>query len=151
MKTTVKWHLSRRSLLVGTGLLLLGTSAFRLRSGTIDKADLIAKIVRRKADYVIIPESDLHHFAKDYAKNPNLRAKKLLKSKHINLLYSSAEPYWSYVFAEYQEQIEILERIVITDFLMATNYFSGETQPGKTLRYHGLQKGVCNNPFAEFS
>jgi hypothetical protein len=55
------------------------------------------------------------------------------------------------VSAAYQEQLEVLERIVVTDFLMATDYFSDEAKPGKALRYQGLQKGVCSNPFAVFT
>ena len=153
MKISGKWVLSRRSLLIGTGLLLLGAGAgsFRLRGRVEDEAGLIAKIVRRKADYVIIPEFDLRRFAEDYSKEQNWRISKLLRSRRLNLFYSSPELFRGHVFAEYQEQIEMLERIVVTEFLMATDYFSGEIEQGKAQRYQGLQKGACNNPFAVFT
>ena len=151
MKVTGKWRLSRRSLLVGTGLLLLGAGAFRLRGSSVDAAGLVAKVVRRKADYVMIPESDLRRFADDYVKDPNWRIRELLQSRRVNLFYSSPELLRGPVFAEYLEQIEMLERIVVTEFLLATDYFSGDTKRGKSLRYQGMQKGVCSNPFARFT
>jgi hypothetical protein len=151
MKITEKLYLSRRSLLVGTGLLLLGGGAFRFRGRAVDSPDFIARIVSRKADYVMIPEPDLRRFAEDYAKKPNWRITGLLRSRWLNLFYSSPDLFRGPVFAAYQEQLEVLERIVVTDFLMATDYFSGETKPGKVLRYQGLQKGVCSNPFAVFT
>jgi hypothetical protein len=151
MKITEELYLSRRSLLVGAGLLLLGAGAFGLRGRIVDKADFIVMIVRRKVDYVIIPEPDLRRFAEDYAKEPNWRITRLLRSRQLNLFYSSPGLFRSLVLAAYQEKIEMLERIVVTDFLVATDYFSGETQPGKALRYQGMQKGACNNPFAVFT
>jgi len=151
MKTRGKYLLTRRSLLVGTGLLLFAAGAFRFRGGTVDRAGLVATIIRRKADYVAISESDLHRFSEDYVKQPDWRIDHLLRSRRLNLFYSSTGLLRKTVFAEDREQIEMLERLVVTDFLLATDYFSGETGPGRTLRYQGLQKGPCSNPFAIFT
>lgn len=151
MQIFEKLKFSRRSFFVLSAILMFGAGALRRRFKQTHEADLIVEIVRRNCSYVTITDSDLHRFAGDYAKEPEWRIRKLLESRQLNLFYSLKESVRGFVSAEFLQEVDILERRVVTDFLIATGYFFGETRPGKVLHYQGDQKRICKNPFAVFT
>jgi hypothetical protein len=151
MKPAGECSLSRRSLLLGVTLLPVGAGLVAACSKPARQADLVMAVIMHRADYVVVEESDLRRFAEDYVRQPHWHVRTLLLSTSLQLFYPAMFPFSAFLLQDMRAEIEMMEKIVVTDFLLACDYFSGEIMPGKIVRYRGTLRYACSNPFARFT
>jgi hypothetical protein len=113
---------------------------------------LVKGIVRSRVAYVSIDEDSVDRFAKDLVR----------QNDHIHRLdrrVLSVACKLSRVFftswlrrlmpVRIRTAFDLLERVVVTDFLMAVGFFETEMVSGQIVRYHGLTR-IESNSFARF-
>lgn len=135
----------RRTLLIGglagAAALALGSFAgLRLASG---RGAWIADVVRRNLPGFVIDEASIAIFVRDVLASGLLDA----REARLKVLADTTIPALRRI-APARERMERLERLVLTEFLMGSNFFAGvETQP---IVYSG-RNAACGNPFANLA
>ena len=114
-------------------------------------AALIALIVKRRAAYADVGDADLDRFANDFIRQNDrtLRFDKRLLSVACGLpRLILSESLRGIMPVRIRNMLEVLERTVVSDFLMAVDFFNPRPV-GERLRYGGL-KSRGFNVFARF-
>lgn len=131
--------------LAGAAPLALGGSVAGLRHAG-GRAAWIADVIRRNLPGILIDEASMASFVQA------MLASGLLDSYKRNLLVlaDTAIPSLSRRIAPARERIEWLERWVLTEFLLGSNFFRVADPKSETIVYSG-KSPACPNPFAKLS
>jgi hypothetical protein len=159
--------MSRAAFLVGPGLprraLLLGTGGMALVAGAgvgIAVAAfggrlpaLLVRLIRRRLPYVDIADDDVAAFAADFAARRAARRDggigPLDLASTVPGLYLDRRVR-ALLPRDLRTRIEAEEAEILTQFLMATDFFSAGRPASRRVRYVG-PGGVCTNPFARLA
>jgi hypothetical protein len=138
----------RRTLLIGglagvTTLALGGAlTGIRYANG---RAAWIADVVRRNLPGVVIDQGSIVSFAQHVLASGLLDSGKL----RLALFVDTMIPALSRRIAPARERLEDVERLILTEFLMGSNFFRVADPKLQKIIYSG-KISACGNPFATF-
>ncbi len=131
--------------LAGVAALALSGSLAGIRYGT-GRAAWIADVVRQGLPGVLIDEASIAAFVQDVLASDLLGSHK----RRLAVLADTAIPVLLRRIPPARERIESLERLVLTEFLVGSNFFRVGDPKSHTIVYSG-KIPACGNPFATLS
>jgi hypothetical protein len=138
---------SRRRFLLGGGAIVVavgvgGKLSFDYWTGRVA---WVEKVLRRHLPGIALDEDSLPLFFRD------VRAKGILGSPKLRLavLIDQTVPVASNWVVKLRHAVERQERLVLTEFLLGSNFFRAEDPTRETITYFG-RATACGNPFAAF-
>jgi len=136
----------RRFLLGGTASLIAVGLVGKLSFDSVAGQDAwVEKILRRHFSGVKLDDGSLPLFFRD------IRAKGILGARRHRLavLMDQTLPGPSSLVTRVRHAIEVRERLVLSEFLLGSNFFRVQDPTRETITYFG-RPPVCGNPFAVF-
>jgi hypothetical protein len=115
-----------------------------LRSHTT--ADWIQRVVRSNLPGIRLDEDSLLRFVQD-VQHGELFAPRMHR---IAVMTQSALPWVAARIPKARIGLEKLERRVLTEYLLGSNFFRVADPSRETIVYHGLAR-VCTNPFVDLT
>lgn len=138
--------LTRRQLLLMTGLGGLSVGGCALRTSGLSDSQLIVSILERGTRGIAVPGTHLADFAEQYlAANQVSRSKLAMQRLFQGLEALHLE---SVLPAEVQYRCRRFARFLTTDFILATNLGDSDWHPGADIVFHGYRPGQACNPYA---
>lgn len=133
---------------------LLGGAASVLGVGVVGKLSFdyltgmeawVEKVIRRHLSGIKLDEGSLVLFFRD------IRAKGILDlpTHRLAVLVDHTVPAPLNCVAKLRHAVEGRERLVLSEFLLGSNFFRAQNPTGETITYFG-RSPACGNPFAVF-
>jgi hypothetical protein len=140
-------RVTRRQLLVGTAAVVATGAAGTvwLAFRTANASEWIEAVVRSRLPNARLDSASLQRFATQLALDPEFKSKKI----ELALGLDSLAPALVRIAPEVQRKIERLERVVISSYLLSSNFFR-VTDPAAETLFVGGSMPACGNPFARF-
>jgi hypothetical protein len=142
----IKRELSRRTLLLGGAGGAIGLSAggaFLWNRYSQSRASWIDDIVRRNLPGVVLDESSLRAFVRDVLAGDLLQP----HLYRISIFAQQTTPWITARVPKVRDGLEKLERRVLTEYLIGSNFFRVKDSQRETIVYLGPAV-ACSNPFA---
>jgi hypothetical protein len=141
----IKRELNRRTLLLG-GAGAIGLSAggaFLWNRYSQSRASWVEDVVRRNLPGVVLDEPSLQAFVRDVLSGDLLQP----HLYRIAIFAQQATPWITARVPKVRDGLEKLERRVLTEYLLGSNFFRVEDSRRETIVYLGPAV-ACSNPFA---
>jgi hypothetical protein len=133
-------------LIGGAALVTFGSAgALWVVLRSADSSEWIEAVVRKNLPNVRLDEASLSSFAAGMARAAEFRSKKIALAVELDAL----APTVVRLAPEVQEKIERLERVVMSEFLIRSNFFRVDDPRTQTI-VCGEALPACANPFAVF-
>ena len=135
----------RTVILGGAAVALTSSGALWLSSRADDASQWIEAVVRHHLTGIDLDDESLRRFAAELATTAEFSTRKV----ELALFLDAMSPTLVRVAPEVGAKIAQLERLVLTHYLLGSNFFRVES-PDRERIYFGAASSVCGNPFAVF-
>ena len=140
------FRFTRRGVILGGAAVALTSSgALWLASRANDASQWIEAVVRNHLPGIALDDESLRRFAAELATTAEFSTRKV----ELALFLDAMSPTLVRVAPEVGAKIAQLERLVLTRYLLGSNFFGVES-PHRERIYFGAASSVCGNPFAVF-
>jgi hypothetical protein len=139
-------RINRRHFLLGGAALAFGTSgSLWLMTRGSDSRTWIEAVVRKHLPAIDLDSESMSRFARSLAADTNFVSKRI----ELALKLDALAPAMVRLAPEVRDKIEHLERQVISEYLLGSNFFRVRDPRVQTI-YFGAAQTACGNPFAVF-
>ena len=138
---------ARRKLLVaGAGVATLGAAGALWIGSRYDGPHAwIEAVLRRNLPGVRLDPESLAKFVAELAERPDIKNRKT----HLAMTLDQTMPAITRQMSKAQRRVERLERRVVTEYLVGSNFFRVSDPSAEVIVYAGAMP-ACGNPFARF-
>lgn len=142
-------RLSRRGFLVAGGLCAVGAGVAGTAVWTSfrdSRAAWVEDVIRRNLPGVTIDEASLQTFVSEMVSHDWLQP----QMHRLSVFAQQTVPWVTARIPKARDGLEKLERRVLTEFLIGSNFFRVSDPKQETISYYG-QATACPNPFVTFT
>jgi hypothetical protein len=139
--------MTRRRLLVGTGVVIGGYAGWRYSFSSDEEA--FVTVVRRRLDYLKLDLDGVYAYARDLAARHVISNGRLRFLNVIKPLYDHATLSPS---SRFGGALRHGEERVVTNYLLSSDFLINGADESRVVRYLGYYDPLraCGNPFAQF-
>jgi hypothetical protein len=135
----------RHVLIAGAGVVVASSGGLWLALQARQASDWIEAVVRAHLPRIRLDEQTLNKFAARLASEPTFKSRKLALALDLD----GIAPALVRIAPEINRKLASLERLVISEFLLSSNFFR-VVDPRRETIVCGERLPVCGNPFAVF-